>query len=375
MLPFPAPGHPGRRHSHLATIGIGVGAAAAVLIGVLLLANAGSGNGTAPSSTADPPSVASAVGGCCKVVPTAAQATERSIVALEVTTDGGGVAEDCGVAVASGGLIVTTADAVDGIRSVTAITASGTRIRAAVLAVDRDSDIALLRVDADVPVARFADDATVSPGHPTMVMALAARSTKGADAALWANGSVQSVATAIQGGDAAGLAALTTGATVVPAMPGEALLDSTGRVIGILDSSGRPASGGGEEVFLPSQLVVGVADALAQRGYVQHGWLDVKGRDAPASSTKTTVTAADSVTTTAGPASDGAQVVAVGAPGPSANALEPGDVIDSLDGAPVRSMAELRSRLYVLGPGSSVHLGVERQGTTLDVDVTLASSP
>jgi putative serine protease PepD len=183
------------------------------------------------------------------------------------------------------------------------------------------------------------------------------------------------VATAVQGGDAAGLAALTTGATAVPAMPGEALLQPTGRVIGILDSTGRPASGDGEEAFLPSQLVVGVADALAQHGYVQHGWLDVKGRDAPASSTKTTVTAAGSVTTTAAAVSGGAQIVAVGATGPSAHALEPGDVIVSLDGAPVRSMAELRSRLYVLGPASTVHLDVERQGTTIDVDVTLASSP
>ncbi|HEY1733573.1 MAG TPA: trypsin-like peptidase domain-containing protein [Acidimicrobiales bacterium] len=375
MLAAPAPGRPGRRPGHLATIGVGVGAAAAVLAGVLLLANAGSGNGPSPSSTADPPSVASAVSGCCKVVPTAAQATEQSIVALEVSTNGGGVAEDCGVAVAAGGLVVTTADAVDGVRSVTAVTANGTRVRAAVLAVDRGSDIALLRLDADLPVARFADDATVAPGYPAMVMALAARSDKDSDAALWADSSVESVATAIQGGDAAGLAALTTSATAVPAMPGEALLQPTGRVIGILDSTGRPASGDGEEAFLPSQLVVGVADALAQRGHVQHGWLDVKGRDAPASSTKTTVTAAGSVTTMAAAVSDGAQIVAVGATGPSAHALEPGDVIVSLDGAPVRSMAELRSRLYVLGPASVVDLDVERQGTPLGVDVTLASSP
>jgi putative serine protease PepD len=357
MSAAPARGGPGRRRWHLATIGVGVGAAAAVLAGVLLLANAGSGNGPAEPSTADSASVASAVSGCCKLVPTAAEPTERSMVALEVSTSDG-VAEDCGVAVAPGGLVVTTADAVDGARTVTAVVAGGTRVGAAVLAVDRGSDVAVVRVDADVPVARFADDATVSAGHAAMVIALAARSGNDTpDAPIWADGSVQSVATAIQGGDASGLAALTTGATAVPAMPGSALLEPTGQVIGILDSTGRPAAGDGEEVFLPSQLVVGVADALAQRGYVQHGWLDVTGRDASATT------------------SDGAEVVAVKATGPSAHALEPGDVIVSLDGAPVRSMAELRSRLYVLGPGTIVHLGVERDETALDVDVTLASSP
>jgi putative serine protease PepD len=374
MVSAHAPGGPGRRRWHLATIGVGVGAAAAVLAGVLLLVNAGSGNGPSEPSTADSASVASAVSGCCKLVPTAAEPTERSMVALEVSTNDG-VAEDCGVAVAPGGLVVTTADAVDGARTVTAVVAGGTRVGAAVLAVDRGSDVAVVRVNADVPVARFADDATVSAGHAAMVIALAARPGNDApDAPIWADGSVQSVATAIQGGDASGLAALTTGATAVPAMPGSALLEPTGQVIGILDSTGRPAAGDGEEAFLPSELVVGVADALARHGYVQHGWLDVTGRDASAASTAATA-AGSATSTAAATTSDGAEVVAVKAAGPSAHALEPGDVIVALDGAPVRSMAELRSRLYVLGPGTTVHLGVERDETALDVDVTLAPSP
>ena len=375
----PMPDRFGRRHHrHLATLGVGIGAAAAVVVGVLLLANAGSGPNPAASSTPEP-SLAGAITGCCKAVPAAAQPAQKSMVALEVST-GSGVEQGCGVAVAPGGLVATTADAVAGQHSVMAVTVDGTRVKAQVVAVDHDSDVALLHVDTDLPVAPTADDSSVVAGRPAVVMAVAARQQKGADdATIWSTGTVRSVATPVQGGDATGMASVTTGATEVPEVPGSALLAPGGQVLGILDSTGRPMAGDGEEAFLPTQLVVGVAQALAKKGMVEHGWLDVKGRDAPAGAVRaTTTTVTGSVTSAADPVdqgSDGALVTWVQATGPSARTLAPGDVIVSVDGAPVRSMAELRTRLYVLGPGTSVHLGVAHDGVTTDAAVTLAASP
>ena len=95
------------------------------------------------------------------------------MVALQVST-GHGVTEGCGVAVAAGGLVATTLDAVAGARSVTALTASGRREPATVVATDRGSDIALLRVAGDPPVAQFADDTGVR-ATTAMVLAMAAR--------------------------------------------------------------------------------------------------------------------------------------------------------------------------------------------------------
>ena len=45
--------------------------------------------------------------------------------------------------------------------------------------------------------------------------------------------------------------------------------------------------------------------------------------------------------------------------GPSANRLVPGDVIVAVNDLPVRTMAELRARLYVLLPGTSIALSVQ----------------
>ncbi len=105
----------------------------------------------------------------------------------------------------------------------------------------------------------------------------------------------------------------------------------------------------------------------------------MKGRDAPADADKPTVPTTGSVSATSTAASrqasTGALVTAVQAPGASSHLLQVGDVIVSLDGAPVRSMAELRSRLYVLGPGTPVQLGIPRDGTLLTVAVNLSSSP
>ncbi|HVX23305.1 MAG TPA: S1C family serine protease [Acidimicrobiales bacterium] len=395
MPPAPLPGRFGSphsdrhrfdRHRHLATLGIGIGAAVAVVAGILLLANAGSGPGPATSSTSAPQSLASAIVGCCKALPVAARPAQRSMVALEVSTKGG-VGQGCGVAVAPGGLVATTADAVAGATAVTAVTVDGRRVKARVMAVDRDSDLAVLRVQADLPVAPMADDSSVAAGRTAVVVAVAARPHKGArSATIWSTGTVRSVATAVQGGDAAGMASLTTGVTEVPEVPGSALLAPGGQVLGILDATGRPMSGGGEEVFLPTQLVVGVARALAEKGVVDHGWLDVKGHNAPPRSVRTTSTtvAAPATSTTTAPATSagdpagstvGALITSVQSTGASAHSLQPGDVVVAVDGAPVRSMAELRTRLYVLGPGTSVRLAVDRGGTLMEAAVTLAASP
>ena len=380
VLPAPLPPGPDRRHRYAATVGVGFGAAAAVLIGVFLLANAGSGPGPSMSAVSQPPSLSTAMTGCCKVVPAVARSAQRAMVALMVSTDGG-VNQGCGVAVAAGGLVATTADAVDGAQSVTAVTASGKRVKAHLVAVDRSSDVALLRVNTDLPVVPMADDGTVAAGHPAMVMAVAARTGPGAaDATMWSQGTVRSVATAVQGGDADGMAAVTTGATQVPAVPGSALLTAGGQLLGLLDATGRPMSGDGEEAFLPTQLVVGVAKALASHGVVDHGWLDVKGHDAPDGTVHTTASTAaagtaTSVTDPPDGGTDGALVTSVESSGAAGGALNVGDVVVSLDGAPVRSMAELRTRLYVLGPGSTVRLGVDRGGSLIDVAVTLAPSP
>jgi len=132
---------------------------------------------------------------------------------------------------------------------------------------------------------------------------------------------------------------------------GEPLLNASGSVLGILYA---PGSTTGATYFLPTQLVVGVADDLHSASKVVHGWLGVAGGDVSGGA--------------------GAVIQTVDAKGPAAGRLFSGDVVRTVNSVPVRTMAELRARLYVMAPGTTVGMSVQDGGTTKVVDVTLGGS-
>jgi S1-C subfamily serine protease len=139
-----------------------------------------------------------------------------------------------------------------------------------------------------------------------------------------------------------------------PTSWGGVLLDSRGRVIGILDgqmNAGDDAIG----VFVPSPLAEGVALELAQTHRVDHGWLGVVCTDQ---------------------AAPGAEVTSILPGSPASKAgLKPGDRVVGVDAHPVGSMADLQERLYTVSPGTTVQLAVERGPRSAVVSVTLADTP
>ncbi|MGH9082413.1 MAG: S1C family serine protease [Acidimicrobiales bacterium] len=397
-------------------------AAGAVAVGSLLLMSTGEGPGTpqtAVSGTVQGPVTAAA--GCCTISTAAIRRSDQAVVSLEPLTSGRSRI-GCGVVVASGGLVVTTADAVTGRREVRAITAGGRRLTATVMAVDRRSDVALLTVPAMLPVASFADDSDLGPGFPatTMVATIltgdrsgtartSGRTDGGADGRWWPV-TVRSVgtpvpppvtapvpepvgtaSTATETGTRTATATLGTGGMAaimvtgrpLPDVAGQPLLDADGEVLGILDAAA--AKPGAPQAYLPAPLVVGVARQLATSGTVRHGWLGIEGQDAPPGQPTTTSVSSTTAPSTTAPSTGepvnsvapvaGAEVVEVEAGGPSWHAVEPGDVIVALDAQPVRSMAELRSRLYVLAPGSRAVVTVVRAGRAVAVAVHLSPAP
>lgn len=378
------------RRRRAATALVGTGAAAMVALSILLLMVASGGPGplaaTSGSSTSTSLTVAT---GCCSVVPAAERSARSAMVSLEVD-NGHRIALVCGVVVGPGGLVATTLDALAGARSVTAVTATGARLPASVVAGDRTSDVALVRVPDDLPVAHFSDDPASQAGRRAIVMAVASllgRGTGSSTVTMWTVSTIRSVGATVSRGPAMGMAGIETVTGSRPAIAGEVLLDRAGAVLGILDSSGTPPGDRAGKVFLPAQLVVGVAEALATAGYVDHGWLDIEGTDVPARPITTTSTSSADVargasgrlagTGGAGKsgALGGAEIEAVEPGGASVGVLRPGDVIRSIDGEPVRSMAELRDRLYVLPPGKRVVLGITSGGSSRAVAVDLSASP
>ena len=122
--------------------------------------------------------------GLQNAVPAVALAAGRSMVELQATTSHGIVAL-IGIAVAEGGLVVTTADALGGLEHISLVGPGGTLESASVLGRDRESDVALVQVPEDVPVAPFSDgtglsaaaaDLTRSPCAPSGPTSCSARS-------------------------------------------------------------------------------------------------------------------------------------------------------------------------------------------------------
>jgi S1-C subfamily serine protease len=330
-----------------ATLLIGAAATlAAVAWAVVLLAPSPDPTNLSPSTEASVVPVTT-LAARSTTVPVPARAAGQSVVQLRAVTTHGAV-NLVGVAVAEGGLVATTADALSGLRSISMIASDGRSYRASLVGVDNASDVALVNVPDDVPVAPFADDAALSEGSADMTLSVEPPSAEPVTLHC-EGGTVTDIDTAIPTGWAKGMPGITSAATVVNQEPGDPLLNQEGAVIGILYSSG-PSS-----TYLPTQLVLGVADDLRSTGHVVPGWLGVEGATAPGTS--------------------GVRVAALMTGSPAAGLVHPGDVVMALGSVPLRSMADLRARLYVMAPKSTVGLSILDGASTHVVDVTLGASP
>jgi S1-C subfamily serine protease len=338
-----------RRRASLSIV-LAAAAAAGVAVGVVLL-NSGS-----PGRTADTVSWVAGTWGRGSV-PVSVAADERALVALEISGPTG-VMSGCGVAVEDGGFVATAADGIAGATSIIATTADGRQVVASVIGIDAGSDIALLRVPERLPVPQFdtaADD--LEAGGPAMLISLTTQA--GQALAQWSIGRVSTADATVDQGTAAGMSGIATTSPKVPTTSGDVLVEPSGAVVGLLDKGGTNSAS--TTVFIPTWLVLGVTGELASTGTVHHGWLGISGRDASAQSGDVE--------------SPGATVVGVNPAGAAVGLLRVGDVIVALNGSPVRSMAELRSNLYVLGPGTPVNLEIQRGGVKTNVELNLTASP
>lgn len=292
-----------------------------------------------------------------------------SVVALSVGTPTG-TAVGTGIVAESGGIIVTASQLVTAARTVTVIETNGTRQPADIIGIDKNSGLAVVRIADDLPAASF--DVT-DPAVDSVAVAVALRPGQNTGTPPVAKVYAGTVSSA---GRAAGVdqAIRQMSVSVVDApMAGDdigcPLLDAGGQVSGLLEWTGQ-VGGTTTAVFLPAEVVLGVAQQLVTSGEVDHGWLGIETGDVAGSHPVTAQTA----TTTAGSSLvDGARLDSIDLNSPAAQAgLQVGDVVVGIDGNPVHSPSELEARLYPDAPGTALDLRLVRDGTTITVPVRLA---
>jgi S1-C subfamily serine protease len=335
----------------------------------------------------------------------AVKRVEPSVVALEVTVNGtrliapdpfsqffgqGGSgpvqqqrfqerASGSGFVYSRDGLILTNAHVVPkGTSSIVVVFANGDHEKAHVYASNPGVDIALVKVDNYAklpPPVEFADSSRVQAGQ----WAIAIGEPQGLQRSV-AVGVISGFNRdePIAGDDQQvhvykGL--LQTSAPINPGNSGGPLVDYDGRVVGINQSTATPGSAQGIGFAIPANTVTQTALALVK----------IPGQTVNATGTGTGVgylgilmqPLDNNTRTQIGYHDQGGIVVQQVQSGQAADqaGLEPGDVIQAINGKPVNQITDVSGTVKALKPGTMVSLRVWSQGMKKNVEVKLGEQP
>src|SRR6202050_2836936 len=266
-----------------------------------------------------------------------------------------------GVLISPDGYIVTNNHVIDGAVDIR-VTLKDRRIMTAkLIGADPLTDLAVIKVDgSNLPNAPWGNSTSFRPGQTVLAFGnpfgFRFTVTRGIVSGLNRPNPFS------RNGRAPG-SFIQTDAAINPGNSGGPLVDARGEVIGIntfLVSNSDSFSGMG--FAIPSQIVRPTVEALIRSGKVSHGYMGIGISDVTPENAKFFHVQNN----------EGAVVSQVenGSPAEKAG-LKVGDVITELDGQKVSDASQLQIQVGQKQPGSSIKLGVLRDGKTVSVPVTL----
>jgi serine protease Do/serine protease DegQ len=273
----------------------------------------------------------------------------------EFQSAGSGVIVD-----AKNGYIVTNAHVVKNASDITVTLVDDVELKAEIVGSDERSDVAVLRVkDAKLPAEmHLADSSRLQVGDFVIAIGnpfgLQHTVTSGIVSALGRTGlSRDGVEDFIQ-----------TDAAINPGNSGGALVGLDGDLVGI-NSAILSGSGGniGIGFAIPSNLVRSVMEQLIESGQVNRGQLGVMTLSLTPDFRRSLGLAENAQGALVSQVAEGSAADRAG--------IEPGDVITSVRGEPIRSNAELRKTIGMLKVGDSIEVGLLREGKPRTVTAVL----
>ncbi|MCW1921116.1 trypsin-like peptidase domain-containing protein [Luteolibacter arcticus] len=236
------------------------------------------------------------------------------------------------------------------------------RFHATIAGADPATDLALLKIDAkDLSPLKFADSEQVKAGD--LVFAVGNPFQVGMTCTMGMVSATRRSNLGI-GGSSAFESYIQTDAAINPGNSGGALIDASGRLIGINTAIWGGIGGNvGIGFAIPSNLVRHIVARLAEEGKVTRGFFGI-------SSTGVDDKKAGKVKL---PKVAGAAVEAIMEDSPAGSAgLKAGDIVVKAAGKPVISRGDLRFELSLVKPGDSIELVYWRDGA--EHTATLVSS-
>ncbi|SHJ79303.1 putative serine protease PepD [Tessaracoccus bendigoensis DSM 12906] len=306
-----------------------------------------------------------------------AEVASKSVVAIDVVT-ASGEGQGSGVVIDGDGNIVTNNHVVSGAANGTVtVMFNNSSYEATIVGTDPSTDLAVIRLTdppEDLGVMGYGDSKALKVGDPVMAignpLGLADTVTTGIVSAL--NRPVTTTAVSEQqqqpgfgqmgqqtSSETVVTAAIQTNAAINPGNSGGALVDSSGKLIGITSSIATLSSGESQSGNIGIGFAIGadqvkyVADQLIATGSARHAQLGISARD---------------VTTTG---QLGAVVAQVNTGSPAAEAgLRVDDLITEVDGQPVSGSLSLVALVRAGQVGQPMTLTVLRDGSEESITVT-----
>jgi len=280
----------------------------------------------------------------------------------------GGVASASGFVIDTEGRLLTNAHVVSGATDVRVTFSDDKTVPARVLGKDEETDLALLGVEPeglDLHPLRLGSSSAIDVGDPTVSIGNPFGRDRTLTTAVVA--AKQRRITAPSGFSVDNV--IQTDGVLNPGYAGGQLLDGEGGVIGVKSQIEAEGPGGGVAMgfAVPIDTAKALIPALQAHRNVSHAYLGIGVGDQPGA-------------LVSGRA--GVRVQEVDPGGPAARAgilgdgsVAGGDVIVSIDGQPVRSMADVDDVVSRHRPGDGIPVELSRDGSRMTVQVQLGERP
>ena len=267
-----------------------------------------------------------------------------------------------GVIVSPQGYVLTNNHVIAGADEIRILLQDGRSTRAEVVGVDKDTDLAVLGIKLDnLPSIAISasnnlrvGDITLAIGNPFGVgqtvtlgiISATGRSQLG----------INRYEDFIQ-----------TDAAINPGNSGGALINAYGELIGI-NTAIYSRSGGSQGIgfAIPASLAANVMKQIIERGHVQRGWLGIEAQDLTPELAETFSLDDTHGMLIAGVLRDGPADVA---------GLEPGDVIESIDGQEIYNARSAMSQIAQSGPGARLKIRGIRAGKRFETIAVTGRRP
>ena len=271
-------------------------------------------------------------------------------------------ARGSGFIIDANGTIVTNNHVVKGAQSVTVTLDDGTTLPAKIVGTDPRTDIAVLRVHANHPLAyiQLGDSRDVKPGQWVVAMG----NPFGLSSTV-THGIVSAVSRDI--GEGPYDQFIQVDAPINRGNSGGPLFTQQGKVVGMNTAILSPSGGSiGIGFAIPSDVIRNVVAQLEQNGKVVRGFIGVEAQALKGSTAKALNLSENS----------GALLAGVQPDSPASHAgLQPGDVIQQVNGQKVANPRDLAVDVAAVKPGQDAHLTILHDGQTKDVTVHVGQMP